>query len=279
MQGELHSISAYILCYNNEDTIAKAVQSILLQTIKIDKVLVIDDGSNDKSFEIIRSLKCSLIRFPKNFGRGFARAKAMETLTSDFILCCDATNELAPDFLSECLKKFSSNDIVSVSGTLNSRREHMRTVSGRWRSRHLFKENQDIPPMDVEDMLITYGTLVRRNPVLEVGNYDKRLKHNEDQELGKRLNKNGYLMKASSKAIIYPIKNNSVAKVLERYWRWNCGPEEDISLKSYFHACKNSIKPMAQLDLRDKDYSSLILSLIIPHYCFIKTMLRKVINL
>ena len=41
-------------------------------------------------------------------------------------------------------------------------------------------------------MLITYGTLLRRNAIEEVGGFDRRLRFKEDQEMGERLAGAGY---------------------------------------------------------------------------------------
>ena len=269
------SISAYVLCFNNERTIKNSVNSILSQSINIKEILIIDDGSEDNSKSIIQGLNCNSIRFEKNFGRGYGRAEAIKRLNGDFILCCDATNELSSDFAEKCLPYFKDSKVASVSGTLSSKKIHLKTASGRWRSRHLFKESQDIPPMSEEDMLITYGTLMRRSSVLEVGNFDKELRHNEDQELGKRLFKAGFLMNACGEALIFPLIENSLLQVLERYWRWNCGPEEDWSLGSYFHSIRCSLRPMAEMDLKSGDFASMFISLTAPHFCMVKTLTRK----
>ena len=47
-------ISVYIPNYNYGNYIKKAIQSLLKQTFKKFEIIIIDDGSLDKSFEIIK---------------------------------------------------------------------------------------------------------------------------------------------------------------------------------------------------------------------------------
>ena len=47
-------ISIYVPVYNGEKTIEKCVNSILNQTLKPNKILIINDCSNDNTLEILR---------------------------------------------------------------------------------------------------------------------------------------------------------------------------------------------------------------------------------
>ena len=267
-------ISAYIPCYNNADTITFSIESILGQNIHSAQVFVVDDGSVDRSVPAARGLGVEVLENGANRGRGYTRARAMEHAAHDMVLCCDATNALEPDFLDKALRYFQEDPTVaSVSGLLRS--SEINTGMARWRSRHLFKE--DIPPGPAEpcDMLITYGTLMRKAPVMEVGNYDPALTHTEDNDLGLRLHAAGYKIIGAPDPVIRSIAPPKFWKTLERYWRWHAGKDEALSLRNYLHNIKASIRPMAQNDLANRDIASALISLFCPHYCFWKTFLRK----
>ena len=75
----------------------------------------------------------------RNKGRGFTRAKAMEIAKNDIVLCCDATNVLDSNFVSEGIKAFSSDNVASVFGKISTKNKS--GTINRWRSTHLFKEN------------------------------------------------------------------------------------------------------------------------------------------
>jgi len=244
---------------------------------KPDQIFVVDDGSNDKSVEILKKFNIEILVNEQNFGRGYSRAKAISHAKFDYILTCDATNILKSNFLEKTLPYFEDETVVSVSGFLKS--EHIDCPVSRWRSRHLFKEDIKPGPAEPCNMLITYGTIMKKKPVLEVGNFNRKLTHTEDNELGLRLHAKGYKIIGVPDPIILSIAKPNLWKTLERYNRWNMGIEEELSFFTYFKSIKSSIKPMAEKDLKLRDFSAALISILCPHYCLLKMISIKIKNL
>ena len=267
-------ISAYILCYNNEETIERSVESILNLKPKPEQIFVVDDGSNDKSLQILTDLNIEVLVNEKNFGRGYSRAKAINHAKFEYILTCDATNILRENFLEKTLPYFNDEKVVSVSGFLESK--DVKCSVSRWRSRHLFKEDIKPGPAEPCDMLITYGTIMKKSPVLEVGNFNQEMTHTEDNELGLRLYAQGYKIIGVPDPLILSIAKPSLWKTLERYNRWNMGINEELSFSSYFSNIKSSIRPMAEKDLRKRDFIAILISILCPHYCLLKMISIKI---
>ena len=96
----MESVSAYIPCYNNIDTIAEAINSIKRQTIAVGELFVIDDGSTDGSAEAVESMGVRVIRNERNLGRGTVRARAMQEARNELVVSCDAGAVLDPDFIN-----------------------------------------------------------------------------------------------------------------------------------------------------------------------------------
>ena len=267
-------VSAYIPAYNNEDTIADSINSVKNQTYPIDDIFVIDDGSSDRTVSIAKSCGITVHINSNNMGRGFTRAKAMQIAKNDLVLCCDATNELDLHFASEAIKAFYNSEVSSVFGRICSKTT--KSIVNKWRSVHLFKENVKYKSgFQKSDLFITYGAIVRKSHIMEVGNFDTELKHSEDEEMGKRLLTNGYTLLSNHDLKVYCNLDNTLNEVLERYWRWYVGKDEHMTFQIYLHLIKTSINPMAQLDIKSKNWTSTLISLFCPHYCFLKTLLAR----
>ena len=266
-------VSAYVPACNNKATVHASVQSLLHQTILPDEVFVVDDGSTDNTREVAMRTGVEVLANDRNRGRGYTRAKAVNRAKYELILCCDATNTLEPDFLEKTLPYFGTPEVVSISGHLRS--AEAKGAVGRWRSRHLFKEDIVPGPPVPTSMLITYGTLMRKAPILEVGNFNPSLTHTEDNDLGIRLHAAGYKILGSPDAVVRSIAPAKLWKTLERYWRWYAGVDEKVTFRGYLHTIKASIRPMAQDDLAHGDWAAALVSLLCPHYCLWKTLKRK----
>jgi glycosyltransferase involved in cell wall biosynthesis len=268
-------IAAYIPCYNNQHTLAEAIQSVQSQTLAIDDLFVVDDGSTDESASVAIALGVEVLRQEANSGRGAARSRAMQRARHDLVLCCDATNVLAPDFCARAFSWFEDAKVAAVFGRI-SQRPGGDAVT-RWRGRYLFQmpDPCTAPKTATRDSsFATYGAMVRRTAVMEVGNFDARLRHSEDAELGRRLLANQWDVVQDPALVSISIVRNSLSQVLERYWRWNAGAEEAISWSGYVRLISYAVKSMAMSDLKDRDLGRALISLCCPHYQFWRSRLR-----
>jgi glycosyltransferase involved in cell wall biosynthesis len=87
-------ISAIIPAFNAERTIARALHSVLAQTRPADEILVIDDGSTDKTAEAVRAFgdRVRLIT-QANAGASVARNTGIKSASGDWIAFLDADDE------------------------------------------------------------------------------------------------------------------------------------------------------------------------------------------
>jgi GT2 family glycosyltransferase len=273
------NISAFIPVYNHFEFIEDVLTSLSLQEIKFSKILIVDDGST-KCFDLgilkrFHNLNIFYIKNKHNKGRGYCRYLAINKLDSDFILMLDSSNCLPKKFVKTALSLFESNQFSAASGLINNDPSVVNFVS-KWRGRHLFKQNYDFGTSVHEaKSLTTYGTILRRSAVLDVGNFNRELVHSEDKELGDRLLNAGYKIIGDPKLIVYSLKKDTALSVLERYWRWYGGKDEKFTLKDYWHAIKASFRPMMQEDFKAKEWSSALISFLCPHYGFLRYFYRN----
>ncbi len=93
-------ISVVIPLYNKEPYIKRAIDSILAQKIQDYEIIVIDDGSTDKSAEVVKSFPDPRIRLiqQENAGVSAARNRGIEEAKAELIAFLDADDEWTPIF-------------------------------------------------------------------------------------------------------------------------------------------------------------------------------------
>lgn len=251
-------VSAYVPCFNNAATLRRAVESLLAQTTPPAELLVIDDGSTDGAAERLRDLPVRLVRHERNLGRGAARARALAEARHDLILSCDAGVTLAPDFLTRALPWFEDARVAAVYGRITD--PAPQGAVSRWRARHLFKAEA---PHEIRHgaLLMTGGALLQRASVAAVGGFDSRLRAGEDCELGRRLLAAGHDVVADPSLLLHPQERDTLAKALERYWRWNA-PGRGLTGREKFAHAAYALKAMATADLRAADLGAASISVL-----------------
>ena len=263
------TVSAYIPCFNNSATVLESVNSLRRQTVRVAEVFVVDDGSTDDSVARLEQNGVRVIRMEQNRGRGAVRARAMLEAGGELVLCCDATNVLPENFLAQALPWFAEERVVAVFGRMSQPPGGNAVL--RWRGRHLFRiPGPGVPLGSVNrrGQLATYGAVVRRAAVLSAGNYDVRLRHTEDADLGQRLLARDWDVVMDPSLVAVSLAQNTLAQVLERYWRWNAGKDEAVSLAGYLRTVWYAVRAMAPADLKERDWPAALISLYAPHYQF-----------
>jgi len=81
-------ISAIIAAYNEEKTIAE-VLGVLAKSALIDEIIVVSDGSTDRTVEIARSFDLTTIALRENRGKGYAMRVGVEYARHDVLFFVD----------------------------------------------------------------------------------------------------------------------------------------------------------------------------------------------
>jgi glycosyltransferase involved in cell wall biosynthesis len=92
-------VSILIPAYNSGEWIAESLQSALAQTWTRKEIIVVDDGSTDRTAEIARRFASEgvVVVSTKNQGAAAARNHALQLSQGDYIQWLDADDLLAPD--------------------------------------------------------------------------------------------------------------------------------------------------------------------------------------
>lgn len=257
-------IAGCVPAYNNESTIAAAIASLKAQTIPLDDIFVVDDGSTDSTAKVAMEAGARVVSMESNQGRGAARAKAIEETQADLLLSVDGTNALAPDFLAKSLPWFEDSSVAAVYGRITQ--SSPKTSVDRWRGRHLYKLDE-VPGSGVSEHLSSWGFAQRVALIAAIGNFNSSCRHSEDAELGKRLSSRGYKIIYEPQAILTTLTSNTLKQVFERYWRWNQATDGKSSLRSFAKFWWYSLKVLALRDVKRGDLLSALYSALLPYYC------------
>lgn len=117
-------ISVIVSVYNCEKYISKCIKSILGQTFEDLEIILIDDGSTDKSFEICNNFaqkdrRIKLIH-QNNGGVSKARNVGLDAAQGEFIAFVDGDDYIVPDMYERMYKNLIKNKAdISICGITN----------------------------------------------------------------------------------------------------------------------------------------------------------------
>jgi glycosyltransferase involved in cell wall biosynthesis len=189
-------VSVIMPCLNSEKHIAAAIDSVLAQTFRDFELIIVDNGSTDRTFEILGSLKDPRIRILSQPLRGVSRARNLGLRESrgTFIAFLDSDDTWATDFLNEMYRALAANRLAVLA------------YCG-WQNVGLPPpRNEPFIPMDYEGrekpaLLLEgcrwpiHACLARRSAVFEAGGFDTSLTIGEDYLLWMEVSARGQILR------------------------------------------------------------------------------------
>ena len=178
------TVSVITPTYNRARFLPAAVASVLSQTFGDFELIIVDDGSEDNTPDVLKPFFADRrVRYvyQENQGQSHARNLALKQATGDFIAFLDSDDVWARDKLEKQLAVFRANSEVDIvhgdEATINEQGsvvslQNMRRYSGRI-TRYLLADNS---------VSITTA-LVRRRCFDEMGGFDTSVGVADDYEL------------------------------------------------------------------------------------------------
>lgn len=181
-------ISVILPLYNGEATLKETIDSVLNQTFKDLELVIVNDGSQDASLEIITSIKDSRIKVfsYSNAGVSASRNRGISQATGEYISFIDQDDIWTTDKLETQLKALQNNPQATVayswtnyideSGNFLHPGSYISVTGNVYANLLLvnFLENGSNP-------------LIRAQAFTEVGKFDESLKSIDDWEMWVRL--------------------------------------------------------------------------------------------
>lgn len=113
-------VSVFIPAWNREALVGEAVASILAQRFSDFECLVVDDGSTDRTAEVVAGFddpRVRLERNEKNLGIPATRNRGIDLARGDYLALLDSDDLALPDRLDEQVRYLDAHPEVAVLGS------------------------------------------------------------------------------------------------------------------------------------------------------------------
>jgi len=216
-----NTISVIIPAHNEEDVIAKAINSVLKSTYKKYEIVVVNNGSTDHTKEVVEKFikkyprRITLLNYEpvsdkelaEKRGAAFSRNRGAEAARGDILFFLDADDWVREDTLENIAKAFEK--YKGVDFIIRNREV---VIPDNWRRIFvfnfiIFKDKIFSSEKNVKEKILTETghciCAARTKNFKEIGGFDEKYFYSEDNELGRRLEKMKIKKLISSKVIYY----------------------------------------------------------------------------
>jgi len=178
-------VTVLLPVYNAEKYIKEAIESMLNQTFRDFELLIINDGSTDKSLEIITSCKDGRIRLivnEKNEGLIYSLNKGIEMAQGEYIARMDADDICMPERLEIQVEFMENNPNIGVVGSWTMTDSGEKKFIGKY-----YSDPAKIKSGFLFGTSLAHPTVMIKKGALGNFRYDENFKHAEDYDLWTRM--------------------------------------------------------------------------------------------
>lgn len=223
-------ISVIIPAFNAEKTILQTIKSVQEQTFSDLELIVINDGSTDKTLELVNSIDdCRIKIFSYvNGGLSTARNRGMTQARGEYITFLDADDLWAKDILEELLAALQNNPKAGVAYCWTYYMYEEKNLN--YPSTPVYYEGNVYLQLLINNFLSVGACLITRNAIESVGNFDSSLKSAEDWHYWLQLARHWdfvlvpkhlffYRQTSTSMSSNVEIMEKNTLKMLEKEWQ------------------------------------------------------------
>jgi glycosyltransferase involved in cell wall biosynthesis len=182
-------VTVLMSVYNSEQYLHEAIDSILGQTYTDFEFLIINDGSKDKSLEIIKSYTDPRIRLISRANKGLTASlnEGIEKAKGEYIARQDSDDVSVQNRLEKEVAYLDSHPSVGLVG---SNYTIMDTSGNELVTTNVFTRPHDLKLAQVTCNQYGHGSVMMRKTILDkVGYYDKKVGYVEDYDLWTRISR------------------------------------------------------------------------------------------
>ena len=227
----LPRVAVLIPAYNEETVIVRTIRSVMMSTYKNLRIIVIDDGSKDRTLEVAReaypkdleSGRLVILTKP-NGGKAEALNFALEHLDEEIYIGIDADGVIAHDAISRLVCHFANPKIGAVAG--NAKVGNRVNLWTRWQAlEYITSQNFERRALDLFDVVMVVPGAIgawRTSAVRAGGGYHSNTVA-EDADLTMNLLEQGFSVIYEDQALAFTEAPVNADGLMRQRFRWSFG--------------------------------------------------------
>ncbi len=259
-------LTVIVPAYNEGSSIEETILSLQGQTVRPEKIIVIDDCSTDDTEERAKRLGVTVVRPPQNTGsKAGAQNYALSMVDTEFTMAVDADTTLAPDAIEKLLVAIRESGVAAACGYVVPR--HVRTTWERGRyieylfAFSFYKEIQDY----YQKPLISSGCFsVYRTEILKRNNGWPVRTLAEDMDITWSFYREGYRVRFVPEACCFPIEPHTFAFMRKQLKRWSHGFMQNVRIHWPYVMKIGYLRMLIAVALWDATIASVAYLLVLP---------------
>jgi cellulose synthase/poly-beta-1,6-N-acetylglucosamine synthase-like glycosyltransferase/spore germination protein YaaH/peptidoglycan/xylan/chitin deacetylase (PgdA/CDA1 family) len=221
-------VTVLIPAHNEESVIVQTVQSVLHSDLNEIHVIVVDDGSSDRTLELLqgnfgKNDRVQIIH-QVNQGKAAALNNALSYAKTEFVVTIDADTEIETDAIRKLLRHFSDPKVGAVAGNVKvGNRSRWLT---RWQAlEYITSQNMEKRAFDLLNCItVVPGALGawRREAIEAVGGITADTVA-EDADLTIAIRRLGWRVTYDEEAIAWTEAPETPGQLIRQRFRWTFG--------------------------------------------------------
>jgi cellulose synthase/poly-beta-1,6-N-acetylglucosamine synthase-like glycosyltransferase/peptidoglycan/xylan/chitin deacetylase (PgdA/CDA1 family)/spore germination protein YaaH len=224
-------VAVLIPAYNEEKVIARTIRSVMMSNYKNLRIIVIDDGSKDRTYEVACAMypeqiadgRLLVLRKP-NGGKADALNYALERIDEEIYVGIDADGVIAHDAITNLVPHFANPVIGAVAG--NAKVGNRVNLWTRWQAlEYITSQNFERRALDLFDVVMVVPGAIgawRTAAVKAGGGYHTNTVA-EDADLTMNLLEQGYSVIYEDRALAFTEAPINADGLMRQRFRWSFG--------------------------------------------------------
>jgi peptidoglycan-N-acetylglucosamine deacetylase len=224
-------VAVLIPAYNEEKVIVRTIRSVMMSTYKNIRIIVIDDGSKDNTFEVARAAYPAdiasgrlTVLTKQNAGKAEALNYAIERFDEEIYVGIDADTVIAHDAIARLVPHFANPKIGAVAG--NAKVGNRVNLWTRWQAlEYITSQNFERRALDLFDVVTVVPGAIGawRTSAVKTGEGYHPDTVAEDADLTMNLLEQGYSVIYEDQALAFTEAPVNADGLMRQRFRWSFG--------------------------------------------------------